>query len=270
LSITLSPSILDQADEAVRAGRAKNRSELIELALRHYLSADADDDEKHRLHVSWTVYYRWLCAQEEQTSRNNDDIHVFDTERSSYRLEIQTCRDLLDSAGSFSALGVEARDVIAGIGAGTTGFLGRMDRSPPFMHAVRHAWATIAAQLDSLPVRGPVPAKTERACLQGLLGISGVGIGGATRLMAVARPDLYFTVNGASYEGIEELLGPTHKDSTAHRAKAYLERLAEVRSFPWFNEPKPAATTDEQERFAWSARTALLDALFYAKAPDLA
>ncbi len=268
MTITLSHKTLRRAESAVKRGLASNRSELIELALIAYI--DANGGSNHQLDVEWTTYFKLLKAQNGRMTTNGDEMYIFIRKGSSYRTEIESCRDLLDDAGSFAALDEASRKQVAGLGSETTGFLGRMDVSPPYRACIRDRWDQVARELDQLPVRGPVSPATEKAVLENLLEVDGIGMGGATRLMAIARPDYYFTVNSASREGINSLLGPTHDDSPTKRAESYLNLLELIRSFEWFNAPKPAtgAGTSE-ERFAWSARVALLDAIFYAAEPDL-
>lgn len=79
-----------------------------------------------------------------------------------------------------------------------------------------------------------------------------------TRLLTLARPDRFFSVNGASEKGLSTLL-----DIPASHLRnwdGYHESLTRLWSSPWFCSSPPV---DSASRELWDARVALLDVLVY-------
>ena len=83
-----------------------------------------------------------------------------------------------------------------------------------------------------------------------------VGVGVATRLLALARPDCYVSLNGASRGGLAACSGlaPTTID------KRYDELLHWVHESNWYGAPQPS---DSNENEIWDCRAALIDAFVY-------
>ena len=83
-----------------------------------------------------------------------------------------------------------------------------------------------------------------------------VGVGVATRLLALARPDCYVSLNGASREGLAARSGlaPTTID------KHYADLLHWVHESNWYRAPRPSDPIEEE---IWDCRAALVDAFVY-------
>ena len=93
---------------------------------------------------------------------------------------------------------------------------------------------------------------------EALVGLKGVGNGIATRLLALARPDRFVSLNDKSKKGLAQFsrLAPTtlkKPDNYGHLLEAIYER-------PWFREPAPK---DAGEQTICSMRAALLDCFVY-------
>ena len=84
-----------------------------------------------------------------------------------------------------------------------------------------------------------------------------MGIGMATRLLALARPDRMVSLNGASREGLARIFPGVDRLATPDDYGRFLERLYEE---PWFDSAEPGA---EFEKMLWSMRAALLDCFVY-------
>ena len=88
--------------------------------------------------------------------------------------------------------------------------------------------------------------------------IPGVGEGIATRLLTLARPDRFVSLNGASRNGLAEVFSMA--PSTLGRPRNYSRLLTAVYSQQWCSEPTPR---NGRERAFASMRTALLDCFVY-------
>ena len=88
--------------------------------------------------------------------------------------------------------------------------------------------------------------------------IPGVGEGIATRLLSLARPDRFVSVNDGSREGLAEISGlPV---STLGSVKNYERLLKWLYSQRWYCESEPK---DVRARAVWQMRAALLDCFVY-------
>jgi hypothetical protein len=222
----------------------------------------------HPLDVPWSEYYARLTAQEGRRYHHagGGALSVLRRDPDSYRGELEAVRDALERDGSFANLTGDDRWLVAGFRTQSSGYIGNMDANPLFRALVQSGWPRIASIVDRLPARGPVAAKVERGVLEELVAISGIAMGVATRLLSVARPDRYFPVNAGSIPGLQKHLGPTHHESEARRVDTYFGLLEQVRGFRWYTSPKPDVRSLPEERFAWSARAALLDAVLFDSA----
>ena len=92
-----------------------------------------------------------------------------------------------------------------------------------------------------------------------LIAMDRIGVGVATRLITLARPDCGISVNSASRQGLAQIsgLGKT----TLHRPERYRELLEWVAEQPWH---RPSPPEDPREREIWEIRAALLDCRVYA------
>ena len=86
----------------------------------------------------------------------------------------------------------------------------------------------------------------------------GIGVGIATRLLSLARPDRFVSVNGGSQEGLARYSGLTA--GTLGRETNYQKLLEYIYRQPWFRSPKP---DDRLEASIWGMRVALLDCFVY-------
>ena len=91
-----------------------------------------------------------------------------------------------------------------------------------------------------------------------------IGIGLATRLLALARPDRVVSLNGASWEGLAQIFpGIDRLDPTGSRGSVlghYGRFLGQLYEEPWFDSKKPGRAFEQR---LWSMRAALLDCFVY-------
>ena len=91
-----------------------------------------------------------------------------------------------------------------------------------------------------------------------LRGIDGVGPGIATRLLTLARPDRFVSVNGASKDGLSASFGLP--SSTLGNPAGYERLLTAIYDEDWFRNPTPR---NARERAISRLRCALLDSFVY-------
>jgi hypothetical protein len=89
--------------------------------------------------------------------------------------------------------------------------------------------------------------------------IDAFGRGVATRLITLARPDLYISVNGASEGGLMELTGLTKTQLALKNPEDYERVLKWLYQQLWYNDQQGAAA----DPAIWSMRAALVDCFVY-------
>jgi hypothetical protein len=99
--------------------------------------------------------------------------------------------------------------------------------------------------------------------LENLLSIDGCGPSLATRLLVLARPDLFVVVNKKSFQGLAERFCVPGLQNL--KPKLYAELLGKIHGEPWCRSQRP---DDEQGRRLWNYRTALIDPLVYSETND--
>ena len=125
----------------------------------------------------------------------------------------------------------------------------------------------INSVVDAEPVRFPHVAV--EAVYKMTTGEEHIGIGVATRLLALARPDMVVSVNSRSsrglgqiFPGIDKLYIPTRDAQGVFTQflSVYSEFLRQLYNEPWFDSKEPS---DAFEKKLWSMRAALLDCFVY-------
>ena len=207
------------------------------------------------LRVSWDDYYALIAAQEGRPVANAFCMHVFEHQDGSYLQEAEDCLALFRGHGSFASLPNRDRKTIAGFGPHTTGHFGCMRGAGKFMSIVNTQPTLIGSSLDGIPLTGAVSSKQARTFLQSVMGLGGVGLACASRLLGMKRADLFLPVNRGNYGGIAHVFGwqPWNVDD-------YLSLHDRIWGLPWFASPAPR---DVNQKRVWHTRVAMLDAVLY-------
>ena len=92
-----------------------------------------------------------------------------------------------------------------------------------------------------------------------LLDLDDVGPATATRLLTLARPDRFVSLNGGSREGLAKCFGFQHP-TALRKPENYRSLLEQIYDQTWFREPAPR---DALEQEISSMRAALLDCFVY-------
>jgi hypothetical protein len=207
------------------------------------------------LNIDWPAYVALIGQQERRALSNGWEIRVFDSPEGSYIQEAEACLAAFAAFNTYANMSIDDRKLIAGWGGGSSGYFGRMVGAGHFKNITGKHPAEIGRWLDAIPLNGVVTINQAQSYLQGAMNLAGVGIGAASRLLCMKRPDLFLPANGASEEKIHQVFGirPT-------TVASYLTVIGQIWSYPWFKAPLPQ---EASERRLWAARAALLDAIFY-------
>jgi HKD family nuclease len=215
--------------------------------------------DENLLDHQWNEYYR---ALRERTQGKQGQDYLFD-DPDSYlgclnrlRPLIRRRFDQLDCLDTRKVLG----DTIGGV---DYGWFGSVTANGRMKH---HLMSTATLRRDLGRLLPPlVAARDELAALRAGAAVNsrmtreaGIGPAGVTRLLVLARPDMFFSVNGKSVDALAKLLHTRPAD--LKRWDGYVEALKTVWNSPWYRSPRPI---DPGEVRAWEARVGLLDAYAY-------
>ena len=207
------------------------------------------------LDLDWPQFVALISQQERRSLWTGWTLRVFDHPDGSYLQEVEACQQAFAAQPSFAKMPEEDRKLVAGWGDRTTGYFGYTRAAGNFKKLTRTTPEDIGRHLDKIPLHGTVSRAHVKAYLHGVMAVKGVALGTATRPLCMKRPDLFLPANNASLVNIERVFGT--KPNTIDK---YLDLVERIWQFPWFSAPMPK---DTMGRRIWSARVALLDAIFY-------
>lgn len=163
-------------------------------------------------------------------------------------------------------MGIETK---VDVGYGLLGSMKAAGNAKNVFNAASKATLAIRERIRSAlqPVLGASPASFPDATvtfIRDVTRIKGFSDGVATRLLALARPDLAVSVNKGSRDGLAALSGlpatSLAKAPGGSRAHSYADLLEFLGTQPWYSRPTPR---NAYERTLATARAALLDCLVY-------
>jgi len=208
-----------------------------------------------RLDMSWSDFAARINGQEGRKA--GPDFHIsVRGESPSYFEELDAAQQLFNRQIPFAQLAAPERMQLLGVGKRSTGLLGSMRLAGNAKGLVSKDPQAIGLVLDALPLTGDVSLVQAEALLRELTSLRGVGLGVATRLFAVKRPDLFVSVNRGSSPQLMALL-----DGKVIRTVGnYVELLRRVWNTAWHRSDRPTKAADAA---LWDRRAALLDAALY-------
>lgn len=159
----------------------------------------------------------------------------------------------------------QVRRAIAGIpntAIENSAWFGSMKGAGVFKNLVIENPQQLSVALDEIPLEGTVTKEQYEAYIEAYVAAypnGHDGIGTATRLLSMKRPDQFLCVNVANLESLANDIGRKNK-STLTYAQYWTEVNELITNAPWWKSPAPKSGTARQ---AWNARAAMLDAIFY-------
>lgn len=187
---------------------------------------------------------------------------------------VREIQQMFTKSATFGDLSVTEWKAIAGVlgdveaeAAGLDDFdwawFGSMGAAGTFAELIGKQDNALAAALDSVPRHGDVTEPQFNAYMMAFTdafsrSVRKAGLGPATRLLAMKRPDIFVCVNAGNTIGLAKALAFA---PTTLSLDNYWERIIEpIRQAPWFNEPRPVGRDME----LWDARVTMLDAIYYS------
>ncbi len=201
--------------------------------------------------MSWEDFVRDVIAEDTE----------FFTKRCT---QIKDAREAFRSQKSYAKMDLDTRKMIAGLPNPTYPYwacFGSMKGAGHFKHAIIDKVDGLSHGLDAIPLDGPVTESMYLTYIEAFRkAIPEVkdGIGTATRLLAMKRPDFFVCLDNANKSKLCKAFGIAAHGMDYQRY--WDEILTRIYDSVWWNAPYPE---DDSEKLIWRARTAMLDALYY-------
>ena len=177
---------------------------------------------------------------------------------------LQVVRSAFTTHADFASMELGLRKTIAGLPNDFDerwGWFGSMQGAGYYHQAVNENSRHLSVALDTVPLQGIVSRPQYENYISEFIkafrnGRHGIGI--ASRLLALKRPDQFVCFDSKNRGGLCKDFGIKQTGMTYER---YWDELVErIMDSPWWNLPQPR--TDNQ-RVVWDGRAAMLDAIFY-------
>jgi hypothetical protein len=207
--------------------------------------------------ASWKNFFSWVKG-ERLGEENRDCLE----ERIDVLREAQM---LFRSSMNFAEMDSKDQKALAGFRTEERPrwfWFGHIVAAGRFKKAICSNDENVSRALDHIPLDGPIVEKNYRNFVRTLL-LSfvdgGVGLGSATRLLCMKRPDYFVCLNGANIEH----LCRSFKIPRNTNLDTYWNRIVKpVMGSTWWSSAEP---TESREKEVWGGRAAFLDALFYSE-----
>lgn len=226
---------------------------------------DPEDEKKRKsapIYISWK---EWLQKVDMQ------DVHG----REARLLTLRSAKALLAQKGGFRALPKDDRRRIAGLEHRSNGdvnwnYFGEMTNLERYGNVypdlvLKEDPVEVAEALAEIPSDGVVSRIHWNNYLKKLQDAAGprggIGMGGATRLACIWRPDVFVPVTGANIERLSIALGVSAKN-LKNIANYWDDVIETTHHTPWYTSDRPPPGIEQD---TWEVRGAMLDAIVYRK-----
>jgi hypothetical protein len=167
------------------------------------------------------------------------------------------CQELFRRYRRLSNMPLDGRKFIGGL-ANEAKWFGGMNANGCFMHELITSPEHLDKALDKIPSTGPVSRAQYESFVKAYTRVC-PGVGTASRLLAMKRPDLFLCLNNANRSGLAELFGlPRNR---LRKFDGYWDLVCLIWQCPWWQvdrQPK-----NKGDKAIWNARVALLDSFYY-------
>lgn len=149
-----------------------------------------------------------------------------------------------------------------GLGGLEWGWFGSMGGAGTFANLIGLGNQKLAAALDAIPKRGDITEEQFNNYVGAFTAAFSesprvAGLGPATRLLAMKRPDFFVCVNDGNRAGLASALN--FAPTTINLDNYWARVIEPIQQAPWYNTSRPAGRDME----LWDARVAMLDAIYY-------
>ncbi len=208
--------------------------------------------------ATWEEYAGWIIRKDQRGERRHQILPHRDSSES-YVGTAKRCRKLFQRSATLRRMSPRDAKYVAGFVDGSTLF-GSTTSNGRFKAWVGRRPARLDSALRQIPLVGPVAPWREAAFWTAWGKLRSLGVGTASRLLAMKRPDLYLCVNNANRDRLAEVSGLSV--TRLKEPEGYRDLHQMIWNSPWSRSPRPPRGA---ERDIWDCRVALLDCFVYER-----
>ena len=141
-------------------------------------------------------------------------------------------------------------------------WFGSMVGAGKFYELMNASEPAFSVALDAIPSTGTITKQQYDTFIRAYLKAfpnGRDGLGTATRLLSMKRPDTFLCVDGANLKKLARDVGMKRPDKLDYQ-RYWTEVVERLQLAPWWQSPEPKQLSEAK---AWHARAAMLDAIFY-------
>jgi len=202
--------------------------------------------------MDWSTFYAEI--QKDKTHGFTDRLYMLDQVANEFA-----------KAQRFNDIPFQERLGIAGLRSKTiknSEWFGSMVGAGKFYKLMNASEPAFSVALDAIPPTGAVTRSQYDTFIREYLKAfpkGRDGLGTATRLLSMKRPDTFLCVDGANLKKLAHDVGMKRPDKLDYE-RYWAEVVERLQQAPWWQSPEPKQRSEAK---AWRARAAMLDAIFY-------
>jgi HKD family nuclease len=204
-----------------------------------------------QLNKTWPEFIGLLLAGE-----RNGRVVGSATHKPGYLPTVERCGEIFQKHGRLANMPLADRQFVAGTTKGG-GWFGDMRVAGRFVNRINDDPASLDAALDHVPSTGKM-AKDAFTAFAANYRWERAGVGTASRLAAMKRPDLFICIDSKNRSGIAKAFDVSAV--SLQTFEGYWDLIQRIWHCPWWRAAAPKLAL---HRRVWGARVALLDSLYY-------
>jgi HKD family nuclease len=211
----------------------------------------AGEEPPEQLNKTWPEFIQLILARK----RRGHIVHGT-ADEPGYLQTAERCQAFFAQYRRLAKMPVVERQFVGGTTRDGSWF-GSMKGAGYFKQRLNEDPASLDTALDHIPLRGIVNKRTFDA-FAARYQWERAGVGTASRLLAMKRPDLFICIDSENRPGIAKAFGVPA--SSLLTFDGYWDLMQRIWRCPWWRARRPNRAL---ERRVWNARAALLDSLYY-------
>ncbi len=205
-----------------------------------------------QLNKTWQEFVKVILAQEKRPG-----LVIQGTKAEPGYLETaERCQTLFAQYGRLSKMPLVDRQFVGGI-LKVAGWFGAMGNARRFKSRLNNDPGSLDAALDKIPLTEALDRSAFDSFTMNYKW-RGSGVGSASRLLAMKRPDLFMCIDSKNRPQVAKAFDLS--TSSLQNFDGYWNLLQRIWKCPWWRTGKPKLLLEQR---IWKARVALLDSIYY-------
>lgn len=213
----------------------------------------AGEEPPEQLNRTWSEFVKLILAPNRRKRIDGGGEGEIDYLRTAER-----CQKLFAQYGTLAKMPREDRKFVGGT-TDESGWFGSMRGAGVFKEKLNERPASLDAALNHISRSGKV-SKPAYHKFVAAYQWNRAGVGTASRLLAMKRPDLFVCIDAKNRSGLAEAFGVSAL--SLQTFDGYWSLMQRIWHCPWWRVPRPEQALEQR---IWNARVALLDSVFFTE-----